>query len=189
MWKRFKLLDLKLVRVLTWIELITFALAFCLEIGSRWVTGVLFVGTLLFELPSSFKAIRNAEYELEEAQIEKSRRPEPKKNALPILSQDPAMQISFSVQPQDCVAATGEEVAFTAVAEEDLPHRQWQVSQDAGKTWWDMPDDQGGQADTLRFVAESHQNGFLYRCVLWDDMGKSGITRNAELILREESES
>lgn len=77
------------------------------------------------------------------------------------------LPVIFS-QPSDADVIEGEIVSFAVEASGhgELLY-QWEFSDDNGKTWKDVAD--GGQSDTLTFVAAGSQNGRLFRCNVFDN--------------------
>lgn len=90
--------------------------------------------------------------------------------------------IAFTAHPVDYCGEVNGTAVFTVAAEGNELYYQWQVSHDGGKTWWDIPVAQGGNTATMQTIAEAHCGGFLYRCAVWDDSGKSSISRVAKMI-------
>ncbi len=77
------------------------------------------------------------------------------------------LPVIFS-QPSDADVIEGEIVSFAVEAggHGELLY-QWEFSDDNGNTWKDVVD--GGQSDTLTFVAAGSQNGRLFRCNVFDN--------------------
>ncbi|MBO4289268.1 MAG: leucine-rich repeat protein [Lachnospiraceae bacterium] len=81
----------------------------------------------------------------------------------------PAGPPVISAQPQDVLAAAGEEVAFSVTASGEGLSRQWYCSADGG-TSWEAVAENGTDADLI-FTADVQQNGYQFRCEVRNEEG------------------
>ena len=82
--------------------------------------------------------------------------------------------LSITGQPVPVTARTGDTAAFTVTAKGPGITYQWQLSDDAGKTWRDSKGTQAIYADTL----SDKNNGRYVRCVVTDKYGNA-VTSDA----------
>ena len=74
----------------------------------------------------------------------------------------------IKTQPKAVTVKSGKTVMFTVVAAGVGLKYQWQYSKNGGKTWTKLS---GKTSATLSFKAAKKNNGWLYRCVVKNDIG------------------
>ncbi len=85
---------------------------------------------------------------------------------------------TVTTNPTSQTIAHGQRVTFSAAASgTPAPHVQWQVSTDGGQTFHNI---QGATRSDYTFIARMHQNGYAYRAVFTDPVGKV-VTTDAVL--------
>ena len=83
-------------------------------------------------------------------------------------------------QPEDVYSAPGENVEFYVGAKGSGLSYQWQTSKDGGSTWTNSSLT-GYNTDTLRIVASTDRNGYMFRCIVKNSAGQQMISDAAKL--------
>jgi len=96
-----------------------------------------------------------------------------------ILKVGTAAAVEIKVQPNSMLAAAGTNAQFEVVVEGDVASYQWELLMDS--SWTAVADK--GTSSLLTVKAESHRNGFRYRCVITDTNGVQIISNAATLTI------
>ncbi len=88
----------------------------------------------------------------------------------------------FTVKPTDADVKEGKTAVFTAKAQSISGgvSYQWQASKDNGATWVNSGLS-GNKTSSLKVVANSARNGYLFRCVITDAKGRTLMTDAVKL--------
>lgn len=97
------------------------------------------------------------------------------------LPEDGNANITIIIQPRDVTAVLGTSVVFSVEASGKQLAYQWQYSTPAGG--WTDSGQTGSKTNSLTILAESHRNGYKYRCRITDANGKSATTYEATLTI------
>lgn len=89
--------------------------------------------------------------------------------------------IKIITQPRNVTATLGTSVVFSVAASGAGLAYQWQYSTPAGG--WTNSGQTGSTTDSLTILAESHRDGYKYRCQITDANGRSVTTYEATLTI------
>ena len=96
-------------------------------------------------------------------------------------------EVTISSQPADITATVGTDVNFKITASGTGLKYQWQTSKDGGTTWVNSGMS-GYNTNTLTVKAVVDRNGYRFRCVVTDIVGKQVISDSAVLKIKSEVE-
>ena len=87
--------------------------------------------------------------------------------------------LSITAQPSDVKAGSGSTVTFKVKADGSGLKYQWQLSDDAGRTWRDS----SGKTATYSTTLSEKNDGRYVRCVITDQYGSRVVSQSARMIL------
>ena len=91
--------------------------------------------------------------------------------------------LTINEQPSNYIGLEGTIAKFNVVAEGDDLKYQWQLKK--GKTSWANLSSGGANTSTLSIKADDSKNGKVYRCVITDSHGKTIITDEVSVTIKE----